>query len=104
MSPNIDSEWEPVACHRELTSVCSDPDGWDGGAVEETSKRKGIYVYTWLIRFFGQQKLAQHCKATIHQSKKEKERDELPNCEKAWEKLKCTLLSERSQSEKAKHY
>ena len=39
MSPNIDSEWEPVACHRELTSVCCDPDGWDGGAVEETSKR-----------------------------------------------------------------
>ena len=84
--------------------LCGDLDGWDGGVMEGKSKREGIYVYTWLIRFFVQQKLTQNCKATIPQFKKEKERDELPNCEKAWKKLKCILLSERSQSEKAKYY
>ena len=31
------------------------------------SKREGIYVYIWLIRFAVQQKIMQHCKATIFQ-------------------------------------
>ena len=34
------------------------------------SKEKGIYVYVWLIHFAVEQKLMQHCKATILQFKK----------------------------------
>ena len=34
------------------------------------SKEEGIYVYVWLIHFAVQQKLTQHCKATILQLKK----------------------------------
>ena len=37
------------------------------------SKKEGIYVYIWLIHFILQQKLTQHCKATILQLKKKKE-------------------------------
>ena len=33
-------------------------------------KREGIYVYLWLIHVGVQQKLVQHCKATILQLKK----------------------------------
>ena len=33
------------------------------------SKREGTYVYIWSIHFIGQQKLTQHCKATIFQKK-----------------------------------
>ena len=36
------------------------------------SKKEGIYVYIWLIHFILQQKLTQHCKATILQLKKKK--------------------------------
>ena len=36
------------------------------------SKREGICVYIWLILFVVQQKLTQHCKATIPQFKKKK--------------------------------
>ena len=32
--------------------------------------KEGIYVYVWLIHFVVQQKLTQHCKATIPQLKK----------------------------------
>ena len=35
----------------------------------ERYKREGIYVYTQLIHFVVQQKLTQHCKATIPQLK-----------------------------------
>ena len=31
----------------------------------EKSKQEGVYVYVWLIHFAIQQKLIQHCKATI---------------------------------------
>ena len=40
------------------------------GGVEGRSKEEGIYVYTQLIQFVVQQKLTQHCKATIAQLKK----------------------------------
>ena len=43
---------------------------WDRGCGR--SKREGIYVYIYLITFIVQQKLTQHCKATISQLKKEK--------------------------------
>ena len=33
----------------------------------EGCPREGIYVYIWLIRFAVQQKIMQHCKATIFQ-------------------------------------
>ena len=36
------------------------------------SKEEGIYVHMWLIHFAVQQKLTQHCKATILQFKKKK--------------------------------
>ena len=35
-------------------------------------KEEGIYVHVWLIHFAVQQKLTQHCKATILQQKKKK--------------------------------
>ena len=41
-----------------------------GRAVRERSKRERIYVYIQLIYFVVQQKLTQHCKATIAQLKK----------------------------------
>ena len=50
--------------------LCGDPEGWDGGTVGGRSKREGIYVYIWLIHFVVQQKLTQHCKATILQKKR----------------------------------
>ena len=31
------------------------------------SKKKGIYVYIWLVHFTVQQELAQHCNAAIPQ-------------------------------------
>ena len=31
------------------------------------SKKEGIYIYIWLIDFVVQQKVTQHCKATILQ-------------------------------------
>ena len=43
---------------------------WDRGCGR--SKREGIYVYIYLITFIVQQKLTQHCKATISQLKKKK--------------------------------
>ena len=48
--------------------LCGDLDGWVGG-VEGRSRREGIYVYIQLIHFIVQQKLTQHCKATIFQLK-----------------------------------
>ena len=38
--------------------------------VGRRSKEEGLYVYEWLIHFAVQQKLTQHCKATIYQLKK----------------------------------
>ena len=49
--------------------LCDDLDGWDGGGVGGVSPREGIYVYIWLIHFAVQQKLTQHCKATIKEKK-----------------------------------
>ena len=43
-----------------------------GGGVGGRSEREGIYVYIQLIHFVVQQKLTQHCKATILQLKKTK--------------------------------
>ena len=50
--------------------------------VGEGSKREVIYVYIWLIHFIVQWKLAQHCKATIPQLKKEVKYVTLHNGEK----------------------
>ena len=36
------------------------------------SKEEGMYVHMWLIHFAVQQKLTQHCKATVLQFKKKK--------------------------------
>ena len=49
--------------------LCGDLDGWDVG-VGGRAKRDGIYVYIQLVHFIVQQKLTQHCKATISQFKK----------------------------------
>ena len=48
--------------------LCDDLDGWDGG-VEGRLKREGTHVYLRLIHVVVQQKLTQHCKAIILQSK-----------------------------------
>ena len=48
---------------------------WDRGCGR--SKREGIYVYIYLITFIVQQKLTQHCKATISQLKKKKKNDHI---------------------------
>ena len=44
--------------------LCDDLEGWDGGE-QDRLKRTGICVYVWLILFIVQQKLTQHCKASI---------------------------------------
>ena len=36
------------------------------------SKEEGMYVHMWLIHFAVQQKLTQHCKATVLQFKKKR--------------------------------
>ena len=41
-----------------------------GVGVGVACKREGVYVYTQLIHFTAQQKVTQHCKATIFQFKK----------------------------------
>ena len=49
---------------RELRwMLCDDLDGWNGG--QGRSKKEGVYVYIELTHFIVQQKLTQHCKATI---------------------------------------
>ena len=65
----IDSWWEVVVKHKELSSVlCDDLAGWDGEwRVGGRSKREGIYVYIQLIPFIALQELIQHCEATIYQ-------------------------------------
>ena len=49
--------------------LCDDLEGWDGGGVGGVSPREGICVYIWLIDFAVQQKLTQHCEATIREKK-----------------------------------
>ena len=49
--------------------LCDDPEGYDGGegALGETLKREGIYVYLELSHVVIQQKVTftQHCKTII---------------------------------------
>ena len=45
--------------------LCDNLNGWDGGGDGRKSKRDGIYVYIQLIHFIVQEKLMQHCKATV---------------------------------------
>ena len=45
--------------------LCDNLNGWDGGGDGRKSKRDGIYVYIQLIYFIVQEKLMQHCKATV---------------------------------------
>ena len=40
-----------------------------GDLFRKEIQKKGIHVYVWLIHFAVQQKLTQHCKATILQQK-----------------------------------
>ena len=47
--------------------LCDDLEGLDGGVGR---LREGIHVYSELIHFIVQQKLTQHCKATVPQLKK----------------------------------
>ena len=55
--------------------LCDDLDGWDGRVGWEGGpKGRAIYVYIQLIHFVVQQKLTQHCKATIHQKRKKDNR------------------------------
>ena len=51
---------------RSSAQCCDDLEGMGRGR----SKREEIAVYLWLIHFVVQQKLTQHCKATIPQLKK----------------------------------
>ena len=46
------------------------------GDLNGRSKREGIYAYIQLIHFIVQQKLTQHCKATIPPKKKKKKKTE----------------------------
>ena len=51
--------------------LCDDLDGWNRRVGWEGGpKGRAIYVYIQLIHFVVQQKLTQHCKATIHQKRK----------------------------------
>ena len=62
--------------HRELSfALRDDLGGWEGGGVGGRSQREGIYVYIQLIHFVVQQKITQHCKATISQLKKKKKKE-----------------------------
>ena len=46
--------------------LCDDLDGVGGGGLGEgKSKREGIYAHIQLTDVNGQQKLMQHCKATV---------------------------------------
>ena len=51
-----------------------DGDVWDRGPVGGRLKKEGIYVYFWLIHIAVQQKPTHHCKATILQLKRKKEK------------------------------
>ena len=46
-----------------------DLEGWDGVVVGGRLKKEGTCVYVRLIHFIAQQKLTQHCKATLLQLK-----------------------------------
>ena len=60
-----DSQQEPTVGSYQLSSVLDgDLDGWQGQGVER-SKREGIYVCLSVIHVVVQQKLIQHCKATM---------------------------------------
>ena len=59
-SHRVGHDWSDLAATAE---------GWDGGGGGERLKREGIYVYIKLIQVVVQQKLTQHCKATIFQKK-----------------------------------
>ena len=49
--------------------LCDDLEGWDAVVEGGRLKKEGICVYVWLIHFIAQQKLTQHCRATILQLK-----------------------------------
>ena len=60
-----DSQCEFVVWSRELKLVlCNNLEGWGVGG---RFKRKGTYVYLWLIHADGWQKPTQYCKAIILQ-------------------------------------
>ena len=50
---------------------CDDLERWDVG-MGGRSKRKGVYVYIWLIHFIVQQRLTQHRKTTSPPQPKKK--------------------------------
>ena len=55
------------------------------------SKSRGIYVYMWLIHFFVQRKLSQHCQTTILQLKKNHLCPDIPYCLRANSLYFCCL-------------
>ena len=78
---SIDIYMLPCAANRQLAGSCYRvqeaqlsalwrPRGWDGGW--EGDSREETHAYTWLIHAVVQQKLTQHSKAIILQSKKKK--------------------------------
>ena len=57
--------------------LCDSLEVWELVGVGRRFKRKGIYVYLWLIHIVVRQKPAQHCKAIILQLKiKKKKKNE----------------------------
>lgn len=45
--------------------LCDKLERWDGGQMGGGSKSERIYAYIWLIGFVVQQRLTEHCKASI---------------------------------------
>ena len=53
----IGSQWEFAVCLREFKhELCNNLEGWDGAGDGGSFKRKGTYVYLWLIHVDVQQK------------------------------------------------
>ena len=67
-------------------------EGWDGYGVRGRFKKKGTYVYLWLIHVALWQKPTQHCKAIIFQLKKKKRSAQLDNI------VSCSTETEVAQS------
>ena len=67
----IDSQWEFAVWLRKLKQkLCINLGGWDGEGDGRRFKRKGTYVYLWLIHVDVWQKPTQFCKSIILQLNK----------------------------------
>ena len=70
--------------------LCGDLEGWDEERIGGKLKREQIYVCIELIHFTVEQKLTQHCKATIPQFKKKNRFEEFS---KTMKPVSCILDS-----------